>query len=139
MRIMALDLGDSRIGIAFSDPMHIIANGYETYSRKKTDEDFEHIVSLVKEKDVGIVVIGLPINMDGTMGEIVDKSKEFGEKLKTLLPENIKIDYMDERLTTVSAEKMLIDADVRRDKRKTVIDKIAATIILQSYLDKKSF
>ena len=139
MRIMALDLGDSRIGIAFSDPMHIIANGYETYSRKKTDEDFEHIVSLVKEKDVGIVVIGLPINMDGTMGERVDKSKEFGEKLKTLLPENIKIDYMDERLTTVSAEKMLIDADVRRDKRKTVIDKIAATIILQSYLDKKSF
>lgn len=139
MRIMALDLGDSRIGIAFSDPMHIIANGYETYSRKKTDADFEHIVSLVKEKDVGVVVIGLPINMDGTMGERVDKSKEFGEKLKTLLPENIKIDYMDERLTTVSAEKMLIDADVRRDKRKTVIDKIAATIILQSYLDKKSF
>lgn len=139
MRIMALDLGDSRIGVAFSDPMHIIANGYETYSREKTDADFEHIVSLVKEKDVGVVVIGLPINMDGTMGERVDKSKLFGEKLKTLLPENVKIDYMDERLTTVSAERMLIDADVRRDKRKTVIDKIAATIILQSYLDKNSF
>lgn len=139
MRIMALDLGDSRIGVAFSDPMHIIANGYETYERKKTDVDFEHIVSLINEKDVGIVVIGLPINMDGTMGERVEKSKEFGEKLRTLLSETIRIDYMDERLTTVSAEKMLIDADVRRDKRKTVIDKIAATIILQSYLDKNSF
>ncbi|MBQ8749820.1 MAG: Holliday junction resolvase RuvX [Clostridia bacterium] len=138
MRVMALDLGDSRIGIALSDPMKIIANGYETYTRIKDERDFTHIVNIVKEKEVEIVVIGLPINMDGTMGERVEKSKVFGEKLKPLLPENVKIDYIDERLTTVSAEKMLIDADVRRDKRKTVIDKIAATIILQSYLDKYS-
>lgn len=138
MRVMALDLGDSRIGIALSDPMKIIANGYETYTRLKDERDFTHIVDIVKEKEVEIVVIGLPINMDGTMGERVEKSKVFGEKLKPLLPKNVKIDYIDERLTTVSAEKMLIDADVRRDKRKTVIDKIAATIILQSYLDKYS-
>ncbi|MGN1227635.1 MAG: Holliday junction resolvase RuvX [Christensenellales bacterium] len=138
MRVMALDLGDSRIGIAFSDPMMIIANGYETYTRKKNENDFIYIASLVKEKEVGIVVIGLPINMDGTYGERVEKSKEFGQVLKNYLPNDVKIDFMDERLTTVSAEKMLIDADVRRDKRKTVIDKIAATIILQSYLDKNS-
>lgn len=136
MRVMALDLGDARIGIAFSDPMQIIANGYETYERKKNDSDFTHIVNLVKEKQVGVVVLGLPINMDGTSGERVEKSKVFGEKLHELLGDSVKIDYMDERLTTVSAERMLIDADVRREKRKTVIDKIAATIILQSYLDK---
>lgn len=138
MRVMALDLGDSRIGIAFSDPMMIIANGYETFARKKTEYDYQYITNLVKEKEVGIVVIGLPINMDGTFGERVEKSKAFGEKLKTMLPANIKIDYMDERLTTISAERMLIDADVSREKRKTVIDKIAATIILQSYLDKNN-
>lgn len=135
MRVMALDLGDARTGIAFSDPMMIIANGYETYKRLSEQQDLEYVCKLVKEKDVGIIVIGLPINMDGTKGERVEKSQDFGNKLQVLLP-NVKIEYIDERLTTVSAERVLLDADVSRDKRKKVIDKIAATIILQSYLDK---
>lgn len=134
MRIMALDLGDSRIGIALSDLMHIIANGYETYHRVNEQKDFEHIVEVAKSNDVGEIVLGLPINMDGTEGDRVVKSKEFGTKLKEFLP-NVKIAYMDERLTTVSAERVLLEADVSREKRKKVIDKIAATIILQSYLD----
>ncbi len=133
MRKMGLDYGEVRIGIAFSDPMGIIANGYETYKRVDEKTDINHILSLIKEKEVDTVVIGLPINMDGTYGERVDATKKFGNLLEG---HNINVKYIDERLTSVSAERMLIDADVRREKRKQVIDKIAASIILQSYLDK---
>ena len=136
MRKLALDLGDARIGVAQSDLMGIIANGLETINRTNLQNDLNHIVQLVKQNQVDTVILGLPINMDGTKGERVDKTYEFAEQLKQVLPSNIKIDFIDERLTTVSAEKVLLQADVRRDKRKTVIDKMAATIILQSYLDK---
>lgn len=134
MKIMALDLGDSRIGVAFSDIMNIIANGYETYNRVSPDKDFEHICNLIKEFKVELIIIGLPINMDGTQGERVLLAKQFGEQLQKLVPD-ISIKYIDERMTTISAEKVLLQADVSREKRKKVIDKIAATIILQSYLD----
>jgi len=137
MRKMSLDLGDRRIGIALSDPMGIIASGYETYNRQSDEEAVRYVINLAKTKEVDTIVIGLPINMDGTHGERVEKSKDFGSKLNEVNP-NIKIAYIDERLTTVSAERMLIDANMRREKRKTVIDKVAATIILQTYLDSKS-
>lgn len=137
MRKMSLDLGDRRIGIALSDLMGIIASGYETYTRcGDAEKDLQYIVSLIKEKQVDTVVLGLPVNMDVTEGERALLSREFGEKLKALV--DVKVDFLDERLTTVSAEKLLISADVRREKRKTVIDKIAATIILQDYLDMHS-
>lgn len=132
MRIMALDLGDTRIGIALSDTLKIIANGYETYTRKKNDDDFKYIADLIKEKEVDTVVLGLPVNMDGTLGDRADKTKQFAEKLKEYI--DVKIVYQDERLTTVSAERALLEADMRRDKRKLVIDMVAATIILQSYM-----
>lgn len=134
-RIMSLDLGEVRIGIALSDIMKIIASGLETYTRKTIDMDVEYIANLVKEHNVGLIVLGLPINMDGTKGERVEKTYAFAEALKQKV--NCKIDYMDERLTTVTAERILIDGNVRREKRKQVIDKLAATIILQSYLDCK--
>ena len=134
MKIMALDLGDSRIGIAMSDGMGIIANGYETYNRQKNDSDYTYICNLAKQNNVGEIVIGLPINMDGSEGERVVSAREFGAKIAQMLP-NIPIKYMDERLTTVSAERVLLEADISREKRKKVIDKIAATIILQAYLD----
>lgn len=134
-RIMSLDLGEVRIGIALSDIMWIIASGLETYTRKNIELDVEHIANLVKEHNVGLIVLGLPINMDGTKGERVEKTYAFAEELKKKI--DCKIDYMDERLTTVTAERILIDGNVRRDKRKQVIDKLAATIILQSYLDCK--
>lgn len=133
MRKMCLDYGDVRIGIALSDPMGIIANGLETYIRKDEQTDLEHIVQLIKDNSVDTIVIGLPINMDGTSGDRVSVTKTFGEKLAGLT--SAKVVYMDERLSSVSAEKLLIEADVRRDKRKQVIDKLAATIILQNYLD----
>ncbi len=133
MRKLCLDYGDVRIGIAMSDMLGIIASGLETYTRKDEQSDIEHIVKLIKDNNVDTVVIGLPINMDGTSGNRVEVTKAFGTKLA----ENTtaKVVYLDERLSSVSAEKLLIEADVRRDKRKQVIDKLAATIILQNYLD----
>lgn len=136
-RAMALDLGDRRVGIAMSDLMKMIANGYETYYRSGDEtRDIEYIKRLVVDNNVDEVVIGLPINMDGTEGVRVEKSREFGQKLGEII--DAKIFFEDERLTTVSAERALIEGDVRRDKRKTVIDMVAATIILQAFLDKRS-
>ena len=135
-RTMSLDLGDVRIGIAVSDVLNIIANGVESYTRTNIDADIKHIVELIKDYNVKVVVLGLPINMDGSKGERVEKTYAFANKLSEYC--DCKIDYMDERLTTVTAERVLIDGNVRRDKRKQVIDKLAATIILQSYLDMKN-
>ena len=133
MRKMCLDYGDVRIGIAMSDMLGIIASGLETYTRKDEQTDLEYISKLIKDNSVDTVVIGLPINMDGTSGTRVEVTKAFGEKLGAMT--TAKVVYMDERLSSVSAEKLLIEADVRRDKRNQVIDKIAPTIILQNYLD----
>lgn len=134
MKYMALDLGDARIGIATSDIMGMIANGYETYRRVDPERDLRYIADLIQKVGAQTVVIGLPINMDGTKGERVEKSYAFGFALGQAAP-TVKIDYQDERLTTITGERMLIEAGVRREKRKQVIDKIAATIILQTYLD----
>ena len=133
MRKMALDYGEVRIGIAFSDLLNIIASAYETYTRVEEQKDIEYLTKLAIEKQVDTIVIGLPINMDGTEGERAIATRAFGEKLKEFSKLNIK--YLDERLTSVSAEKLLISADMRREKRKQVIDKVSATIILQNYLD----
>jgi len=135
VRVMALDVGDAKIGVSFSDILGIIANGYETYVRKKDDRDFVYIAELIKSKDVGTVVVGLPVSMNGVEGIRAEIVRAFAAKLSEYTDVNIV--FQDERLSTVSAEKILIEADIRRDKRKKVIDKVAATIILQSYLDKK--
>ena len=138
-RKVALDVGDVRIGVAVSDMLGITANPRETYIRKgKTfEDDINYFVKYAKEEDADAFVIGLPMNMDGTEGPRAEVTREFGEALKEA--SGLQVIYVDERLTTVSAERMLIGADVRREKRKQVIDKVAATIILQSYLDGQSF
>ena len=138
-RKVALDVGDVRIGVAVSDMLGITANPRETYVRKgKTfEEDIAYFVEYAKTEDADAFVIGLPMNMDGTEGPRAEVTREFGEALKEA--SGLQVIYVDERLTTVSAERMLIGADVRREKRKQVIDKVAATIILQSYLDGQSF
>lgn len=138
MRKLALDVGDVRIGFATSDIMGIIASGYETYTRKGAPKDYEYIAEFCKNNQVDTVVIGLPVNMDGTEGDRVIITREFAEELKPYIGER-KIVFQDERLTTVQAERMLIQGGVRREKRKKVIDKVAATIILQSYLDKINY
>lgn len=134
MRKIGIDFGDARIGLAISDPLGFFASGLETYNRKNLQADLKHILDLIKEKEADTLVVGLPKNMDGTEGVRVEKTKEFCQELQKL--SDVKIVYMDERLTTVQAEKMLIEQNVRREDRKKVIDKVAATIILQSYLDK---
>ncbi len=134
MKYLAIDLGDARSGIAVSES-GIIATGLETYKRINEEKDLQYIADLVKYYKIDVVVFGLPLNMDGSEGERVEKTKAFAEKLQPLI--QAKIEYEDERLTTVVAEEMLIEGGMRRDKRKKVIDKIAATIILQSYLDRE--
>ena len=132
-RVMALDYGDVRIGIALSDITRFLASGLENYTRVSLEADCKHIAELIANNNVKVVVLGLPLNMDGTSGVRVEKTKEFAEELKKYT--DAKIDFLDERLTSVSAEKILISADVSRKKRKEVLDKLSATIILQDYLD----
>ena len=137
MKIISLDIGTVRIGIATSDIMEIIASAYEVYRRKNIAEDVKYIASLVSKLDAGEIVIGLPLKLDGSEGQSVEMARAFGEELSKLV--SVPIIYQDERLSTVSAERILIESGVRREKRKDKIDSIAATIILQTYLDKKSF
>ena len=135
-RVMALDYGEVRIGIAMSDVTRFLASGYENYTRKELDQDCKHIAEIVANNNVKIIVLGLPLNMDGSKGERVEKTYEFAEYLKNFV--EAKIEFLDERLTSVSAEKILISADVSRKKRKEVLDKLSATIILQDYLDQNN-
>ena len=132
-KIMALDYGDVRIGIAMSDMTRTIANGYENYTRKDESADIKHIIDIAKSCSVKLIVFGLPYNMDGTESNQTLKTKDFAEKLAT--ESGIEIKYIDERLTSKLAERMLINADVSRNKRKNVLDKLSATIILQDYLN----
>ena len=134
-RKIALDVGDVRIGVAVSDLLGITANPRETYVRKKSDinADIAYFCEYAKREEADAFVLGLPKNMDGTEGDRAVVTRQFGDMLQEA--SGLPVLYQDERLTTVSAERMLIDADVRREKRKKVIDKVAATIILQSYLD----
>ena len=136
MKIIALDVGTVRIGVATSDIMEIIASAYESYRRKNTDADVNYIAQLVNNLNAGLVVIGLPLKMDGTEGQSVEMAKNFGEELAKVV--SVPICYQDERLSTVTAQKILIESGMRREKRKDKVDSLAATIILQTYLDKKS-
>ena len=136
MKILSLDIGTVRIGIATSDIMEIIASAYEVYKRKSFNSDVAHIVGLVKELNVGEIVIGLPLKMDGSEGQSVEMARTFGDEISKQV--DVPVVYQDERLSTVTAQKILIESGMRREKRKDKVDAIAATIILQTYLDKKS-
>ncbi|GEL06801.1 Holliday junction resolvase RuvX [Salisediminibacterium halotolerans] len=137
MKTMGLDVGTKTIGVAVSDAFGWTAQGIETIRRKTHNEkaDFQRLETLINENDVTQLVVGLPKNMDGTIGGSGEMCELFAEKLRerTKLP----VEMWDERLTTVAAERMLVDADVSRQKRKKVIDKMAAVMILQGYLDNK--
>lgn len=135
-RIMALDVGDVRIGVAVSDLMGIIANPLETYTRKgDIDKDVGYIVALAKSHEVSLFVSGLPLGLNGQENDQTRKTREFIDALTAAT--DIPVKFMDERFTTLSAERVLIQGNVRRENRKKVIDKVAATIILQNYLDSK--
>lgn len=138
MRIMGLDLGSKTVGVAISDPLLITAQGIEIIRRKeenKLRQTLARIEALIEEYGVNTIVLGLPKNMNDTLGERAQLSLEFKEKLerRTGLP----VVMWDERMTTVAADKAMMEAGIRREKRKDYVDKIAACLILQGYLDKR--
>lgn len=133
-RYLGLDLGTKTIGVSISDPLLTFANGLVTIKRTSIDEDMEKLEEIIKEYNINKIIIGLPLNMDGSKGPSAQRVLSFVDLFKKRI--DIDIEYEDERLTTVSAEKVLIENKVRREKRKDHIDKIAASLILQSYLDK---
>ena len=136
MRIMALDLGTRTIGVAVSDVTGLIANGIETVRRTSPERDFSRLEQLVAQWEIGEIVLGYPKNMNGTIGERAKVSEQFAEELKERFP-GIFVVLWDERLSTVAAERVLIDADLQRKKRRKVIDMMAAVVILQNYLDSR--
>ena len=136
MKYIGLDLGTKTLGIAFSDPLGMIASSYKII---RHNEDYEQLVKeveqLMKDENASEIVLGLPKNMNNTIGERATKSYYFKELLEKEL--NVVVHLEDERLSTREAENLLISNDTSRKKRKKVIDSLAATIILQSFLDKK--
>lgn len=131
-RIVALDVGDRRIGIAVSDPLGITAQPLETYTRVGYGPDARHIAQIAKQYETDQILCGLPRNMDGTQGFQVEKVREFAGKLEEL---DLVVSYYDERMTTMLAEGALLEANMRREERKKKVDMVAAVVILQSYLD----
>lgn len=132
-RTAGLDVGERTIGIAVSDLLGITAQGLDTIRRSQMEMDLQHIINILKDYDVNLVVIGLPKNMNNTLGPSADKARVFGNELSKRT--GIEVKYWDERLTTVSAQRTLLEGDVSRKKRKQVVDKIAAVMILQNYMD----
>ena len=131
-RILALDVGDARIGIAVSDPTRLLAQPVEVLHRKGWGPDCRRIKELCDQYETTEVLSGLPLNMDGTAGGQTQKVREFCAQLEKL---GLTVYYQDERLTTVTAERTLIDGNMHRQERKQVVDKVAAVVILQSWLD----
>ena len=132
-RYIGLDVGDRTIGLAISDPFLLTAQSFMTIKRKSKIEDIEIINDIIKEKEVSKIIVGLPKNMNNTIGPQAKKVKTFVKELRKHT--DLDIEYVDERLTTVSATRVLIEQNVSRKKRKDVIDSVAATYILQTYLD----
>ena len=136
MRIMGLDYGSKTVGVAISDPLGITAQGIETITRKdenKLRKTCARIEVLIEEYQVEKIVIGLPKHMNNDIGIRAEKSMEFAEMLKRRT--GLEVQMWDERLTTMEAERTLIESNIRREDRKKYIDKIAAVFILQGYLD----
>ena len=144
MRILGLDVGQKTIGIAVSDPLGFTAQGITTIRRKNKNYDLEEVIKLIKKYEANIIVIGLPKNMNGSIGFAGEKIMEFTKLLEEKIQEevenykNIKIEMWDERLRTVAAHRAMLEADLSRSKRKKIVDKIAATYILQGFLDRLS-
>lgn len=132
-RILAIDIGEKRIGIAVSDALSITAQGLETIQRKNAEDTLNKIKDLIKKYKVSKIIVGMPLNMDGTKGPSAETIEGYVAILKK--ETGVDIGMVDERLTTAQGERILLDADLSRKKRKNSIDKIAAQLILQTYLD----
>jgi putative Holliday junction resolvase len=132
---LALDVGSKRIGLAVSDELGFIAQALKTLDTKGRQRDIDSIIRIVNEMDVSEIVVGMPYNMNGSEGPQAQKVSEFADQLSRAT--SVPVLKWDERMSTLAAEKILLEADLSRLKRRKVIDKVAAAIILQGYLDSK--
>lgn len=139
MRIIGLDVGDKTIGVAVSDPLLISANGVTTIQRVGIRKDAGKVIDYIKEYECKKVVVGLPLKLDGTESpqtlKVIEFANMLSNKLRSSAMQDVKIEFQDERYTTVQAERVLIEADLSRKRRKEVIDKQAAVLILQAFLN----
>jgi putative Holliday junction resolvase len=133
-KLLGLDLGTKTIGVAISDAMRYSATPLETIKRTKFTQDAERLIALAQENNAVGIVLGLPLNMDGSEGPRVQSTRAFARNLARLLP--LPLAYWDERLSTSAVTRMMIEADLRRDRRAEVVDKLAASYILQGALDR---
>lgn len=132
-RYLALDIGTKRIGVAISDPLNITAQGLGTIEQKNQKDTLDRIRSFFEKYEIGKIIVGLPLNMNGEKGDSAKSAEEFARLVEEEL--SIPVELVDERLTTMQGEKLLLEADISRKKRKNSIDRIAAQLILQAYLD----
>lgn len=134
-RVMGLDVGDRRIGVALSDETRVLATGHSTLERRSLEADLDALERLIRENEVSALVVGWPVRFDGRPGTQARKVAQFADALarRTALP----VARWDERLTTAAAERVLLSANVRRERRRQVVDKMAATLILQGWLDRR--
>ena len=133
LRILALDVGHKRIGVALSDPLNITAQGLTTLSRSELERDLEAIRRLVEQHEVKTIVVGLPVGLDGSIGPEAAGMQRFIDELAAVV--DCPVRPWDERFTTAQAERALLEGRVRRSKRKSLRDQVAATLLLQNYLD----
>lgn len=141
MRILGLDVGDRTVGVAVSDPLGIIATGVTTIDRVGIRKDTGKVIDYIKEYDCSAVVIGLPLNLDDSDSVQTQKVRDFRQMLENKLRSSgplsrVKVDWQDERYSTAEAEEVLIEANMSREDRKKIIDRQAAIVILQRYLDR---
>ena len=132
-RVLAIDLGERRMGLAVSDPLRITAQGLPTVERRNRREDMNYLKSLARKNEVGLIVIGDPINMDGSVGPQSQAAREFAAKLERHLDQAVLL--WDERLTTVQANRVLREGGLRHEERSRSVDQVAAVLLLQNFLD----
>ena len=136
VRILGLDVGDVRIGVALSDPLGLIAQPHAVITRDRKGSEFSALQRILDEFEVKSIVLGLPLNMNGTLGQQAQRVQKFAEMLRRMAP-HVEIEFWDERLSSAASEQILINSGMRRNKRRRTIDKVAAAIILQGYLDRQ--
>lgn len=134
MRALGIDYGDARIGIALGDPLGMTAQSYEVIDCRRTRDPLARICDIAQAMQVDVIVVGLPRNMNGTYGERAEKTRAFAQEVAAAT--GLPVEWMDERLSTVGANRTLLEGDMSRAKRRQVVDKVAAALILQAYLDR---
>ena len=136
VRILGLDVGDVRIGVALSDPLGLTAQPHAVITRDRKRSEFSALQRIIDEFEVKRSVLGLPLNMNGSLGQQAQRVQEFAEMLRRMAS-HVEIEFWDERLSSAASEQILINSGMRRNKRRRTIDKVAAAIILQGYLDRQ--